>query len=115
LIRQYVTEMVTTVNGNETAFRGRSKPSRKNPEGVVQVGLRSATSAMGAAFTVRKGSIFEDSHLPLRMWLQAIHLLCASKKGNTRAKLGINDVQREAIAVQGAKGKRLTYQTTNRV
>jgi hypothetical protein len=32
---------------------------------------------------------------------------------NTRAKLGINDVQREAIAVKGAKGKRLTYQTTH--
>ncbi len=27
-------------------------------------------------FTVRIGSIFEDSHLPLRLWLQAIHLLC---------------------------------------
>ena len=33
---------------------------------------------------------------------------------NTRAKLGINDVQRTAIAVKGAKGKRLTYQTTGR-
>jgi transposase-like protein len=30
---------------------------------------------------------------------------------NTRAKLGINDVQRESIAIRGAKGKRLTYQT----
>src|SRR5438067_8572264 len=32
-------------------------------------------------FTVRIGTIFEDSHLPLRFWLQAIHLLSASKKG----------------------------------
>ncbi len=32
-------------------------------------------------FTVRIGSIFEDSHLPLRLWLQVIHLICASKKG----------------------------------
>src|SRR6476659_6419503 len=32
-------------------------------------------------FTVRIGTIFEDSHLPLRLWLQAIHLLCSSKKG----------------------------------
>jgi hypothetical protein len=31
---------------------------------------------------------------------------------NTRAKLGIDDVQREALAVRAAKGKRLTYQTT---
>ena len=59
----------------------RSKPSKKNPEGVVQIGLRKCYACRGPAFTVRKGSIFEDSHLPLRMWLQAIHLLCASKKG----------------------------------
>ena len=32
-------------------------------------------------FTVRVGTIFEDSHIPLHKWLQAIHLLCASKKG----------------------------------
>ncbi len=38
-------------------------------------------------FTVRIGTIFEDSHLPLRMWLQAIHLLCASKKGHSTRQL----------------------------
>ncbi len=38
-------------------------------------------------FTVRIGSIFEDSHLPLRLWLQAIHLLCASKKGISTRQL----------------------------
>ena len=32
-------------------------------------------------FTVRMGTIFEDSHLPLHLWLQIIHLMCASKKG----------------------------------
>src|SRR4030088_678305 len=32
-------------------------------------------------FTVRMGTIFEDSHLPLHLWLQVIHLMCASKKG----------------------------------
>src|SRR6266446_7631391 len=32
-------------------------------------------------FTVRIDSIFEDSHLPLHLWLQVIHLMCASKKG----------------------------------
>ena len=32
-------------------------------------------------FTVRIGTIFEDSRLPLRKWLMAIHLMCASKKG----------------------------------
>jgi transposase-like protein len=32
-------------------------------------------------FTVRMGTIFEDSHLPLHLWLQVIHLMCCSKKG----------------------------------
>ena len=32
-------------------------------------------------FTVRQNSIFESSHLPLHLWLQVIHLMCASKKG----------------------------------
>ena len=32
-------------------------------------------------FTVRIGSIFEDSHFPLHLWLQAIQLINASKKG----------------------------------
>jgi hypothetical protein len=27
------------------------------------------------------GTIFEESHLPLHKWLQAIHLICSSKKG----------------------------------
>jgi hypothetical protein len=27
------------------------------------------------------GTIFESSHLPLHLWLQVIHLFCASKKG----------------------------------
>jgi transposase-like protein len=32
-------------------------------------------------FTVKIGTIFEDSHLPLRIWLQAIYLMVSSKKG----------------------------------
>jgi transposase-like protein len=30
---------------------------------------------------VKIGTIFEASHVPLRHWLQAIHLVCSSKKG----------------------------------
>ncbi len=37
--------------------------------------------ACGKPFTVRIGTIFEGSHLPLHLWLQVIHLMCASKKG----------------------------------
>ena len=32
-------------------------------------------------FTVRIGTIFEDSKLPLCKWLMALHLLTSSKKG----------------------------------
>jgi transposase-like protein len=32
-------------------------------------------------FTVKVGTIFEASHIKLHIWLQAIHLLAASKKG----------------------------------
>jgi transposase-like protein len=32
-------------------------------------------------FTVKIGTIFEASHVPMRHWLQAIYLYCASKKG----------------------------------
>jgi transposase-like protein len=64
----------------------RSKPSKKHPEGVVQIGLRKCY-ACRKPFTVRVGTIFEDSHLPLRLWLQAIHLMCASKKGISTRQL----------------------------
>lgn len=32
-------------------------------------------------FSVKVGTVFESSHVPLRLWLQAVHLLCSSKKG----------------------------------
>jgi transposase-like protein len=38
-------------------------------------------------FTVRIGTIFEASHLKLHLWLQAIHLMCASKKGISTRQL----------------------------
>ena len=32
-------------------------------------------------FTVKVGTVFESSHIPMNIWLQAIHLMAASKKG----------------------------------
>ena len=32
-------------------------------------------------FTVRQGTLFESSHVPLHVWLQAIYLIAGSKKG----------------------------------
>lgn len=47
---------------------------------TTRIGLRKCY-ACRKPFTVRMGSIFESSHLPLHLWLQVIHLMCASKKG----------------------------------
>jgi transposase-like protein len=32
-------------------------------------------------FTAKVGTVFEASHVPMRLWLQAMFLLCSSKKG----------------------------------
>jgi transposase-like protein len=64
----------------------RSKPSKKNPEGVVRHGLKKC-GACRQQFTVRKGTIFEESHLPMCKWLQAIYLMCSSKKGVSALQL----------------------------
>ncbi len=52
----------------------------KDKKGRVRHGLKKCR-ACRAQFTVRIGTIFEDSHAPLHLWLQAIALLAASKKG----------------------------------
>ena len=64
----------------------RSKPSKKNPEGVARHGLRKCGNCK-RQFTVRIGTIFEESHLPLHKWLQAIYLMCSSKKGISSKQL----------------------------
>ena len=58
----------------------RTKASKKHPEGKVRHGLWRCKACRGQ-FTVRKGTIFEESHIPLHKWLQAIHLMVSSKKG----------------------------------
>jgi transposase-like protein len=47
---------------------------------TTRIGLRKC-AACRKPFTVKVGTIFEGSHVPLHLWLQAIYLLCASKKG----------------------------------
>ena len=60
----------------------RTKASRKNPEGVERHGLyKCGSKECRKQFTVRKGTIFEESHLPMTKWLQAIFLMVSSKKG----------------------------------
>ena len=57
-----------------------TKPSQKNPEGKVRHGLWKCKDCR-KQFTVRVGTIFEESHLELHKWLQAIYLMVSSKKG----------------------------------
>lgn len=58
----------------------RTKPSKKNPEGKERHGLWKCRECR-KQFTVRKGTIFEESHVEMHKWLQAIHLMVSSKKG----------------------------------
>jgi transposase-like protein len=61
---------------------------RKMHGKTTRLGLHICKECRGQ-FTVKQGTIFESSHLPLRLWLQVIHLMCASKKG-----VSTNQVQR---------------------
>lgn len=59
---------------------GRITSIKPNPEKRVRYGRKKCGDCK-KQFTVRMGTIFEESKLPLHIWLQAIHLMCASKKG----------------------------------
>ena len=65
----------------------RSKPSKKNPEGIERHGLWKCRGCR-KQFTVRKGTIFEESHIPLFKWMQAFHMMVSSKKGISSHQLG---------------------------
>jgi transposase-like protein len=57
-----------------------------NPAKKVRAGLRWCSDCK-KQFTVTIGTIFEDSHIPLRKWLIAWYLLCSSKKGISSLQL----------------------------
>jgi transposase-like protein len=52
----------------------------------TRIGVRQCNECR-KPFTVKVGTIFEASHVPLRLWLQAIHLICSSKKGMSANQL----------------------------
>jgi transposase-like protein len=66
-------------------------------------------------FTVRTGTIFERSHIPLHKWLYAMYLLVTARKGVSSLQLAkeIGITQKSAWFVlhrlREACGKRLTY------
>ena len=69
-------------NGVVCPHCGNADPDRiRLMEGKsTRIGVRQCNECR-KPFTVKVGTIFESSHVPLRLWLQAIHLLCSSKKG----------------------------------
>jgi transposase-like protein len=70
-----------TVGGRVYKLEGvRSKPSKKNPEGIVRHGLKKCGECR-KQFTAKIGTVFEDAKLPLHKMLQAVHLIVSSKKG----------------------------------
>jgi transposase-like protein len=71
-------------------------PHCDNPDNKAQYDLSKTRLGLwkcGACrkqYTVRVGSIFEDSPIPLGKWVLAIHLMCSSKKG-----ISSNQLKRE--------------------
>lgn len=59
------------------AYKLTAKEGSKSP---VRKGVYKCKSCR-KQFTVKVGTIFEDSHIPLNKWLYALHLMCSSKKG----------------------------------
>jgi transposase-like protein len=64
----------------------RSRPSKANPDGALLRGVYHCNPCR-KRFTVRTGTLYERSHIPLHKWLYATHLLCSSKKGMSALQL----------------------------
>ena len=84
-------ENITWANGPvcprcQTNDQDRISVVRPNPDKGVRAGLYCCKDCR-RQFTVTVGSIFEDTHIPLRKWLIAWYLLCASKKGISSLQL----------------------------
>jgi transposase-like protein len=60
---------------------------KANPAKRVRIGLHKCGQC-GKQFTVKVGTVFEHGRIPLHKFLQAVHLLCSSKKGISAHQLG---------------------------
>lgn len=65
---------------------GRISKIKANPEKRVRHGLHRCGDCK-KQFTVKIGTVFEDSKVPLYKWLQAVVLMTASKKGYSAHQL----------------------------
>ncbi len=71
-------------NGAACPHCGGADPYRLTPKATTktrtQTGLWKCSQCR-KKFTVKVGTIFESSHIPVSKWLMALHLISASKKG----------------------------------
>lgn len=67
----------------DSVYRMLKMPTSKKPGRPGLLRCR----ACKRQFTVTTGTVFEDSHIPMTKWLQAIYLLTASKKGMSAHQL----------------------------
>lgn len=67
-------------NGSVCPHCGTIGEASKSQGKTTRAGLWNCR-ACRKPFTVRMGTIFESSHVPLHVWLQVIYLMCSSKKG----------------------------------
>lgn len=59
---------------------GRISKIKANPEKRIRMGLHKCGDCK-KQFTVKVGTVFEHARMPLHKMLQAVHLMCSSKKG----------------------------------
>lgn len=71
-------------NGVNCPLCGCDRPKKMG--GKTQAGMFLCPDCRGK-FTVRTGTVFERSHIPLHKWLLATHLMAASKKGISARQL----------------------------
>jgi len=67
-------------NGRHCPHCGEAERTNKMNGKSTRIGVYKCYSCR-KPFTVKIGTIFEASHVPMNLWLQAIYLMCASKKG----------------------------------
>ncbi|MGH9434277.1 MAG: IS1595 family transposase [Terriglobia bacterium] len=85
--RQYL-EAIRWPKGADCAHCGSPKVTKLGGQ-AARTGLYKCRDCR-KKFTVMVGTIFEDSHIPLRSWVIAFHLMCSSKKGFSAMQLQRN-------------------------
>jgi transposase-like protein len=83
--RQYI-EKLLWPDGNPICPKCRSTNAYRMTGKTCRPGLCRCRDCK-KQFTVTVGTIFEDSHLPMALWVRAIHLMTSSKKGISALQL----------------------------